>query len=82
MVILDPPRKGSDRQTISIIAEMAPQRVVYVSCDSATLARDLSVFAEFGYQTVKAQPVDMFPRTHHVESIVLMTKCGWGENGG
>lgn len=74
VVILDPPRKGSDRQTISAIADMRPQRVVYVSCDSATLARDLSVFAEFGYQAVKVQPVDMFPRTQHVETVCLLQR--------
>ena len=53
---------------------MAPDRIVYVSCDPATLARDLKRFAELGYQTVKAQPVDLFPRTAHVETVALLTK--------
>ncbi len=69
VVILDPPRKGCSPEVIETVAEMAPARVVYVSCDPATLARDLKKFAERGYEAVHAVPVDMFPRTAHVETV-------------
>ncbi|MGI6575556.1 MAG: hypothetical protein ACOX3A_06880 [bacterium] len=55
---------------------MRPERIVYVSCNPTTLARDLAYLADRGYKTVQAQPVDMFPQTAHVESIILMTYCG------
>ena len=74
-IILDPPRKGCDSSLISTVADMSPKRIVYVSCDPATLARDVKLFAENGYHVVRAVPVDMFPRTTHVECVVLMTKC-------
>ena len=75
VVILDPPRKGAERQLIETIANgFAPNRVVYVSCDPATLARDLAVFAQLGYETQKIQPVDMFPTTSHVETVCLMSR--------
>lgn len=74
VVVLDPPRKGCDAALIETVARMAPPRVVYVSCDPATLARDLKLFAEQGYVTEKVTPVDMFPRTAHVESVVLLSK--------
>ncbi len=74
VVVLDPPRKGCGEELVSIVAQMAPSRVVYVSCDPATLARDLTWFAARGYAPQKAQPVDLFPRTHHVETVVLLSK--------
>ena len=75
VIILDPPRKGADSGLIHTVAQdFAPERVVYVSCDPATLARDLAVFETLGYKTEKVQPVDMFPSTAHVESVVLLTK--------
>lgn len=74
-VILDPPRKGCDSALIHTVAGMSPKRVVYVSCDPATLARDVKRFAEQGYFLQKAVPVDMFPRTGHVESVVLITRA-------
>lgn len=75
VVILDPPRKGAEAGLVDTIAnEFAPRAVVYVSCDPATLARDLAIFAEMGYEVQKIQPVDMFPCTAHVETVVLMSK--------
>ena len=61
-------------EVIGHIASMEPKKIVYVSCDPATLARDLSRFAALGYQAEKAEAVDMFPRTHHVETIVLLQR--------
>ena len=75
IVVLDPPRKGSDAPTLDCIAAMAPERIVYVSCDSATLARDCAMLAGHGYRVTRARPVDMFPRTAHVECVVLLQKC-------
>ncbi len=74
-VIVDPPRKGCDVELINIICEdFSPSRVVYVSCDPATLARDCKLFAEKGYKVIKAAPFDMFPRTGHVETVALLEK--------
>jgi len=74
VVVVDPPRKGLDPALIDTIGGMSPERVVYVSCDPATLARDLKLFAERGYTAVRAEAVDMFPRTAHVECVVLITR--------
>lgn len=73
-VILDPPRKGCDDALISTVADMAPERIVYVSCDPATLARDCEKLTAKGYTVIKAVPFDLFPRTVHVETVVLMSK--------
>lgn len=73
-VVVDPPRKGMYENTVSVIGETAPARLVYVSCDPATLARDIARLAEFGYTVTAGCAVDMFPRTHHVETVVLMEK--------
>lgn len=73
-IVLDPPRKGCESSLIDTIAEMSPKRIVYVSCDPATLARDVKIFSDRGYIVQKAVPVDLFPRTPHVESVVLLTK--------
>ena len=73
-IVVDPPRKGLDSAVIDCIAEMAPERVVYVSCDPGTLARDLALFVKKGYVPQEGLAVDMFPRTPHVESIVCLTK--------
>ncbi|MNJ40422.1 23S rRNA (uracil-C(5))-methyltransferase RlmCD [compost metagenome] len=79
VIVVDPPRKGCDAKLLETIVEMKPERVVYVSCNPATLARDLSVLEDGGYKAVEVQPVDMFPWTTHVEAIILMTRSGTGE---
>ena len=75
IVILDPPRKGSDEATLSAIAKAQPKRIVYVSCNPATLARDAQFLEEHGYRAEKVTAVDMFPYTVHVECVVLMSKA-------
>lgn len=74
VIVVDPPRKGCDEVLLDTIVEMQPDRVVYVSCDSATLARDLKYLCERGYQVKKVCPVDMFPMTVHVETVVLLSQ--------
>ena len=74
VIILDPPRKGCSPEMVKSAAEFGPERIVYVSCDPATLARDCGLFKELGYTAVKATPVDMFPRTGHVETVVLLSQ--------
>lgn len=76
VVILDPPRQGCDKQVLETIAGTGVPRVIYVSCDPATLARDLSIMEGYNYRTLEVQPVDMFPWTGHVESIIMMTYSG------
>lgn len=73
-VVVDPPRKGLTPEVIDAIAGMAPTRVAYVSCDPATLARDLKIFAERGYLPVTGAAVDMFTHTHHVETVVKLQR--------
>ena len=72
VICVDPPRKGLAPEVPEILASMAPELIVYVSCDPATLARDVKRFGELGYPAVKAQAVDLFPRTAHVETVVLL----------
>ena len=74
VVIVDPPRKGLAPDVIGCIAAMQPPKVVYVSCDPATRARDVRLFAEKGYAVRRAQPVDMFPGTTHVETVCLLSR--------
>ncbi|MEL7603943.1 MAG: 23S rRNA (uracil(1939)-C(5))-methyltransferase RlmD [Bacillota bacterium] len=74
-VVVDPPRKGLSPELIDTVSAMAPARVVYVSCDPATLARDLKHFAGHGYRPVKATAVDMFPRTTHLECVIRMSRA-------
>lgn len=74
IVMLDPPRKGCDEATLSAVVRMAPRRVVYVSCNPATAARDAAWLEKNGYHTEKVQPVDLFPRTKHCECVLLMSK--------
>ena len=74
VIIIDPPRKGCTPELIKQICDAEPRTVAYVSCNPDTLARDLVKFSEYGYATDKVTPVDMFPRTGHVESIALLSK--------
>lgn len=74
VIVVDPPRKGCDPALLDCIAKMQPRRVVYVSCNPATLARDLRILEDAGYRTVEAQPVDMFPWTVHVECVIGMQR--------
>ena len=74
VITVDPPRKGLAADVVESIAEMQPQRVVYVSCDSATMARDVKRLADLGYTAQRACAVDMFPRADHIETVVLLSK--------
>lgn len=74
VLTVDPPRKGLSLDALEAIVRMQPPRVVYVSCDPATLARDCKLFSERGYCVSKARAFDLFPRTHHVETVVLLSK--------
>ena len=74
VVVVDPPRKGMDEAAVRTLCGMAPDRVVYVSCNPATIARDITVFNSCGYELKCAEAVDMFPRTSHVETVALMEK--------
>ncbi|MEZ4779261.1 MAG: 23S rRNA (uracil(1939)-C(5))-methyltransferase RlmD [Flavobacteriaceae bacterium] len=73
VVITDPPRDGMHKDVVEQLIKLSPSRIVYVSCNSATQARDLSLMDSF-YKVTKVQPVDMFPQTHHVENVVLLEK--------
>jgi len=74
VIVVDPPRKGCDERLLTTILEMQPERVVYVSCNPSTLARDLKVLEDGGYVTTEVQPVDMFPHTVHVESVAVLVR--------
>ena len=74
LVVLNPPRKGCDREVLQQVTELAPQRIVYVSCSPQTLARDLDLLAGMGYESREVQPVDMFPQTPHVENVALLER--------
>ena len=74
VVVVDPPRAGCEQKVLKAIADVEPQRIVYVSCNPASLARDLAYLSECGYKTMAAQPVDMFPMTSHVETVCLLSK--------
>lgn len=74
VVVVDPPRKGLEKELIDTIIELKPDRVVYVSCDPGTLARDLRLFEGGGYKVIEVQPVDMFPQTVHVECVVELCR--------
>ena len=75
-VIVDPPRKGCEESFLRDLAAMNIEKIVYVSCNSATLARDMEIMRGLGYKLGAVQPVDMFPGTYHVECVSLLVKCG------
>ncbi|KXG42646.1 23S rRNA (uracil(1939)-C(5))-methyltransferase RlmD [Tepidibacillus decaturensis] len=81
VVVVDPPRKGCDEALLQTIIELKPKRMVYVSCNPSTLARDLRVLEDGGFKTVEVQPVDMFPQTSHVETVCLLTSNSKGSRG-
>lgn len=74
VVVVDPPRKGCDKKLLDAISNIDAKRIVYVSCDPSTLARDLAILEENGYKVLEVQPVDMFPHTAHIEVVVKLTK--------
>ena len=74
VVVLDPPRAGCDRSVLEAAVTMRPDRIVYVSCNPASLARDAAILAELGYAVREVQPVDLFPMTHHVEVVALIER--------
>lgn len=81
VICVDPPRKGCDESLLATLVAMEPKRIVYVSCDPATLARDVHYLQERGFQLKKVQPVDMFPETVHVETVCLLARVNPGGRG-
>ncbi len=75
VVFMDPPRAGSDRKFLSSLVKLAPERVVYISCNPETQARDLEYLTKNGYKVSRIRPVDMFPHTNHIESVACLTRC-------
>ena len=73
VIVVDPPRKGCDEALLRTMADMGPERIVYVSCDSATMARDVKMLRQEGYEVERVRAVDMFPQTVSVETIVLLS---------
>lgn len=74
VIIVDPPRKGLTESFIKASVAMQPEKITYVSCNPATMARDIKLYQELGYELKKVQPVDLFPQTHHVEAVALLSK--------
>lgn len=76
IIVADPPRKGCEIETLKAIVKMSPEKIIMISCNPATAARDCAILSDLGYTPVKAQAIDMFPNTTHVETVVLMSKVG------
>ncbi len=74
VIIIDPPRSGMHKNTVDDVIQLNPQKIVYVSCNPATQARDIKLMVEAGYKLIKMKPVDMFPHTYHIENVVLLSK--------
>ena len=75
VILVDPPRKGLTESFIKASADMSPRKITYISCNPATMARDIKRYEELGYKLTKVQPVDLFPQTHHVECVALLVKA-------
>ncbi|MFH1992127.1 MAG: 23S rRNA (uracil(1939)-C(5))-methyltransferase RlmD, partial [Pseudomonadota bacterium] len=73
VMIIDPPRAGMHNDVVKIVLQMAPKRIVYVSCNPATMARDIAMIKD-SYSVLEVQPFDMFPHTHHIESVARLEK--------
>jgi len=78
IILLDPPRAGLSRSVLDSVVNLRPDLVAYISCDPATLARDLARFSKKGFSLVESTPFDMFPQTYHIESLNLLRKTGAG----
>lgn len=76
VVVMDPPRSGSDEAFLNSVCRLKPEKVVYISCDPQTQKRDLQVLVRGGYQVCSIQPVDLFPQTAHCENICLLSRTG------
>jgi 23S rRNA (uracil1939-C5)-methyltransferase len=74
VIVVDPPRKGCDQACLDTMLKMRPERIVYVSCDSATMARDVKILCDGGYELKKVRPVDQSGHTVHVETVVLLSR--------
>ena len=74
VILVDPPRKGLTESFIESSVSMEPKKIIYISCNPATTARDIKLYQELGYELKKVQPVDLFPQTHHVETVALLSK--------
>ena len=74
VLVIDPPRGGMHPKTVQAVLKLSPERIVHVSCNPTTLARDLKILCESEYRLVKVQPVDMFPHTAHIEIVVKLDK--------
>ena len=82
VIVVDPPRKGCDEACLNTMLKMQPERIVYVSCDSATMARDVKILCDGGYELKRVRPVDQFGQTVHVECVIQMQYCGFGAKKG
>ena len=74
VMIIDPPRSGMHKTTVNDVLKLNPEKIVYVSCNPATQARDIKLMVDAGYKLVKMKPVDMFPHTFHIENVALLIK--------
>jgi len=74
LIVMDPPRRGCEKDVLLAVSAIAPRRIVYVACDPATQARDVAFFVQEGYELKAVQPLDMFPQTKHIEAVALLEK--------
>jgi tRNA/tmRNA/rRNA uracil-C5-methylase (TrmA/RlmC/RlmD family) len=74
VIVLDPPREGAGREVVMAMAQLKPRSIVYVACDPAALARDTTYLSEVGFEAIKIRAFDLFPMTHHIETVALFTR--------